>query len=119
MTWATDIPDATDELEAYFGESATYTPPSGAATTGLMVRVNREEPITVVDDHDRMYSVAIAQVWVKQSALTPVRDGRFTVGSEEWTISDEPKSETDLWSCDCRQTDLERMGERRQQVGGE
>lgn len=73
-------------LYSVYGVSAAYTPPNGTATTGITVRLRRDQGLILV---------------MRTSLEKPVKGGRFTIESstEVWGIDEAPVETNGQWEC--------------------
>ena len=107
-------------LAERFGVSADYAPPgegAGASAQGVTVLLERrgsrleERGQTTRRVHDGQLEVATADV------ALPEIGGRFTIGTEGWTVTGPPESEAGHWRCPVEWVELHAHGEWRPDSG--
>ena len=103
---------ASSVLFSKFGEAATYTPPTGAATAGLTVLLERMEPQLQGEPSRERVQAMGAHIEVLVSALAaPVVNGRFAVGTESWTVVGLPWQEVaGIWRMEVRRVVVQDQG---------
>jgi len=98
-----------------FGESGTYTPPTGSALTGVTYRVNSVQSANDAN-HGNRSDLRTADLRVLQAAVPlPEIGGRFTgTGTENekeaaWVVTERPILRNGQWLCKVESAPLRRM----------
>ena len=106
------------DLFAQFGQPAKYTDPSGNATVGLTVIVNRDGPMQTAIAGRATGEQQTGRIRVMQSALAkPVKGGRFAIdtigdgtGQDEiWTVETTPRLANGQHYCVCTRSGANRL----------
>ena len=116
LNLAAQLPAMRDSLGT---PGCTATAPDGTITTGLTLRVQREEPREMLRDNRIDGGMQSAVILVLQSDLpNAVKGLRFSVpglvGEEVWTIAADPLIQNGEFACPCSRTWRERLMPRRE-----
>jgi len=101
-----------------FGLAAAYEATDGTVTTGLLVRIQRNEFHEVPRDVKAAGVMQTGEIKIQMSGSTglakPVQGGRFKVEDVEvWTIETPPISRNGEWFCTCQRAGNGRLMEKR------
>lgn len=119
MSFADDAAFMVAGLHEWFGVSALYVGPGVSdVSVSCDVVLRRDPPQFVEDEYRRSHKIYRGLVKINSLSTTPVQDGRFTIGSETWTVEYAPALKAGCWHCECKRISLDRLGEKRENVSG-
>lgn len=110
----TDFVEGAADLMTQYGRTATYTPPSGSAVTGIKVRVDEDPTMPHMgSDHVRSMPRKAKLKVLSAAIAVPVQHGRFTIEGDTWTIVGRPALRHGQWTMDAECTRVDRIADRR------
>jgi hypothetical protein len=99
-------------------ETANYYPPTGSATTGLSVILAKHRADSYEGESGQEREDMPGTLSVSETDLaSPIVDGRFSVASVNWYVTDPPVSNAGIWTCPVMRTSRGSINERRESRG--